>query len=818
MAYDSARGRVVLFGGSGTAGLLADTWEWDGSEWAERTPTTGPAARWGHAMVYDSTRGLVILFGGRGESTAFDDTWAWNGSEWIEEHPLTIPPPSAEHLMAFDSLRERVVMFSGLTWEYGSTRGCAHAATIASFVPGDGTDGASAQAALGPPDGQAVSLGLGGSLVVQLGAPIPSGPGTDFRIHEIGASDGGIDENYRVEASQDGIEYGIAAHCAGDDCQVDLDQTGFASALFVRITDLAPDEGEAAPHRGADIDSVSIDQCLTVPETCNGVDDNLDGIVPTQEIDSDGDHYVACAPWSGNDPDVVGGGDCVPFDGSMYPGALELCDGLDGDCEGGTADEADADRDGVRICNGDCDDTRASVFPGAPELCDGLNDDCTDPTWPLLHPDEADADADGSKICAGDCDDHNAAIEPGAPETCNSVDDDCDGLVDNGLGEDTDHDGVHDVCDNCPTVADASQLDRDGDGIGEVCDACPADPANDADADGLCADVDNCAGLSNPSQSDLDADGAGDPCDNCPAASNRGQHDDDGEMVREWAYTAVASSQYTVNEYSALQATGEPQSVGVCQDVPTNWSPLTPTSDPEWLELSYFPPLRAVGVNVYEAFEHGFVRQIELRDPSGTYHVVWRGPDDATCGDVLETSWPLTGYAVDRVLVRTAAPDWEEIDAVELFGLLSTSDGIGNACDNCPAYPNSTQADTDGDGAGNGCDCRPSDPHIRPAAEVTGLAVASLGVGALRLSWDPAAGAESYAILRGELATLSATNLGDCQLDGWTALAWDDADVPPPGHGFTYLVRGDSAVCGPGTLGFGAFGVKRFDSGGVCPE
>ena len=45
---------------------------------------------------------------------------------------------------------------------------------------------------------------------------------------------------------------------------------------------------------------------------------------------------------------------------------------------------------------------------------------------------------------------------------------------------------------------------------------------------------------------------------------------------------------------------------------------------------------------------------------------------------------------------------------------------------------------------------------------------------------------------------------------------WDDFENPEPGQGFT-LVRGGSSGCGPGTLGFGAFGVARVQTGSECP-
>ena len=75
MAYDSARGVTVLFGGYGAFGYpVDDTWEWDGNTWALRS-ATGPSPRRDHAMVYDSARSTVVLFGGVSLYVPKGDTW-----------------------------------------------------------------------------------------------------------------------------------------------------------------------------------------------------------------------------------------------------------------------------------------------------------------------------------------------------------------------------------------------------------------------------------------------------------------------------------------------------------------------------------------------------------------------------------------------------------------------------------------------------------------------------------------------------------------------------------------------------------------------
>jgi len=256
-------------------------------------------------------------------------------------------------------------------------------------------------------------------------------------------------------------------------------------------------------------------------ESCNGRDDDCDGefdegVTGTWYADADADGWgdaaasaAACTQPSGYVDDAT---DCDDADASVHPGAEEICDGVDQDCDG-ELDEGvtttwytDADADGwgdsttgTEACtpasgqvaqDGDCDDTDPAFHPGAAE------DDCADPHDYNCDGSTgyADADADGWAACL-DCDDGNTAVHPEATEVCNGIDDDCNAVID----------------DDSAADAPTWYADSDGDGFGDAA----ASAAACAQPSGYVADATDCDDTSaavNPAATEL-CNGIDDDCD-----------------------------------------------------------------------------------------------------------------------------------------------------------------------------------------------------------------------------------------------------------------------------------------------------------------
>jgi Kelch motif len=118
LAYDGARGQVVLFGGElgFPAATVDTTWVWDGLRWSERCATacTPPPPREGAAMAFDPDRGVLVLFGGIDQGAPFDDVWEWNGVTWTGPIvPATRPSARALPGLAWDPQRREVLLFGG---------------------------------------------------------------------------------------------------------------------------------------------------------------------------------------------------------------------------------------------------------------------------------------------------------------------------------------------------------------------------------------------------------------------------------------------------------------------------------------------------------------------------------------------------------------------------------------------------------------------------------------------------------------------------------------------------------------------------------
>jgi hypothetical protein len=161
-AYDSGRGVAVLFGGNNpftATTFSSDTWELTGTSWSKADPPVRPHRRRGSAMAYDSARGVCVLFGGGtnifGHEIPFNDTWEWDGNVWTErraDNPSAAdsPPPLDYPLMTYDAHRKRTVLIAGTerlgnevnladrTWEWDGEVWTAHLSKPAP-VPRSGT-------------------------------------------------------------------------------------------------------------------------------------------------------------------------------------------------------------------------------------------------------------------------------------------------------------------------------------------------------------------------------------------------------------------------------------------------------------------------------------------------------------------------------------------------------------------------------------------------------------------------------------------------------------------------------------------------------
>jgi Peptidase family C25/Galactose oxidase, central domain len=123
-AYDPDRQRLILFGGVSKGQLLADTWALDlapsAETWQILSPSGGPPpARAGHTVVADTANGRMILFAGAGSGGLLADLWALDLTSGAEAWSLitpggTLPPARRSHTAVYDGVRQRMLLFGGV--------------------------------------------------------------------------------------------------------------------------------------------------------------------------------------------------------------------------------------------------------------------------------------------------------------------------------------------------------------------------------------------------------------------------------------------------------------------------------------------------------------------------------------------------------------------------------------------------------------------------------------------------------------------------------------------------------------------------------
>jgi len=122
------------------------------------------------------------------------------------------------------------------------------------------------------------------------------------------------------------------------------------------------------------------------------------------------------------------------------------------------------------VCNNDCSDANSAIHPGATEVCNGVDDNCNG----QLEEDEQGVDTDSDGI-PNACDNCRFAFNPTQQDTDHDgIGNTCDNCiaVSNPSQADLDADQRGDVCDNCSSSYNPFQDDYDIDRVGDACDNC----------------------------------------------------------------------------------------------------------------------------------------------------------------------------------------------------------------------------------------------------------------------------------------------------------------------------------------------------------
>jgi hypothetical protein len=162
--------------------------------------------------------------------------------------------------------------------------------------------------------------------------------------------------------------------------------------------------------------------------------------------------------------------------------------------------------------------------------------------------------------------------------------------------------------------------------------------------------------------------------------STRDPEDGDGATGAEaqefvqWAVAATASSEYSSTGWSALQATGEPDTYPDHGDITTAWASLEEDDGIQWLDLEHEVPVWITRVEIYETYNPGAIIGLEIYDQDGGRHHAWEGSMEPATEARISAIDIDADFPSDRIRIildTRRVSGWNEIDAVALIGTRS---------------------------------------------------------------------------------------------------------------------------------------------------